>query len=953
MMVAELDTLDVALLGPMEVRRDGVPLPLGGGKQRAVLAMLVMRANRSVGLDELVGELWGDQPTASAVANVRTYAANLRRLLAGRDGADAPLTRSGSGYRLSLAAGHCDALTFLDRVRDGRDAMAREEFAAAAEVLGAALLLWRGVALDGIPTGPALDGHRDLLEQTRGGAMEDLAEARLRLGRGADAAALLRELLAADPLRERAYELLMKSLRQSGDVAGALEVYQEARAALIDRLGIEPGPALRELHQRVLAGESGLVPVVRPPVAVAEPAPAPLTVPAQLPADLATFTGRSEELGHLDRLLAGRDGRQPTTALVTAVAGTAGVGKTALTVRWAHQVRDQFPDGQLYVNLRGFGPTGSAMTPAEALRGFFDALDVPPGRIPEDLHAQTALYRSLLTGKRVLIVLDNARDAEQVRPLLPSWPGCLTLITSRNQLASLVAVEGARLVTLDLPPDADSRLMLADRLGEERVAHEPDAVEQIIAGCARLPLALAIVAARAAAHPEFPLSALAAELRDVRHGGLYALTAGDETTDVRAVFSWSYHALSTPAARVFRLLGLHFGESVSTAAAASMAGLPYGVVRPLLGELAAAHLLQERLPGRYSFHDLLRAYATEQVEQREAAEERRAAVHRMLDHYLHSMSGAAAILVFNPGSPMVTPQPAWPLVTVVSHVDRSGALAWCTAERPALIAAIRYAAAEGFDRHACQLAWTVADFLDRRGHWADFVETQRIALETARRLGDRPGEARSCGDLARAWARQGRWAEAYELTQRALEINTELGDATQLARTHTHLSAVLDFQGRTREGLEHALRALDYYLVEGSARGTAAALNNVGYMYAELGEHERGLPYCIEGLEGFRRNGDLVGEAQALDSIGYIRHRRGELPESAACFQNTIRIYRDLGERRGEATALTQLGDVWRDAGDVTEARTAWGQALAIFEELGHPLADELRDRLREAAPEA
>jgi hypothetical protein len=455
-------------------------------------------------------------------------------------------------------------------------------------------------------------------------------------------------------------------------------------------------------------------------------------------------------LSELDALL-GTPG-PPTAVVISAIDGTAGIGKTALAVHWAHRVAGQFPDGQLYVNLRGFDPDGPVLTPDKAIRGFLDALQVDPHRVPSTLDAQAALFRSLLTGRRMLIVLDNARDSDQVRHLLPGTRGCLVLVTSRNLLTGLLATHGAHPLTLDLLSDGEARDLLIQRLGAARVTAEPEAVDQLVATCARLPLALAIVAARAQ-RTGFALAALAAELRDAGHG-LDALDTGDPASQVRAVFSWSYTTLSAPAARLFRLLGLHPGPDIDAAAAAGLTARPLPETRRLLTELTRVNLLTEHLPGRYTFHDLLRAYATEQTHAVDTDHQRRAATTRLLDHYLHTSNMAERLL--NPTKEAVDLLPAQPGVTPHQLADRQQALDWFTIERPVLLAAVEHAAATGLDTHAWQLPWTMWTFLNRQGHWHDWAAAGRVAVAAAKRVADLPTQARAHRALADAYTPMGR-----------------------------------------------------------------------------------------------------------------------------------------------------------------------------------------------------
>jgi hypothetical protein len=459
-------------------------------------------------------------------------------------------------------------------------------------------------------------------------------------------------------------------------------------------------------------------------------------VPRQLPPAVPRFAGRGAEMAALTGLLERAPGAAGTVA-ISAIDGTAGIGKTALAVHWAHQVADRFPDGQLYVNLRGFGPA-DPMAPEEGLRAFLDALQVPAGQVPATEAGQQGLYRSLLARKRMLIVLDNARDPGQVRPLLPGVPGCMVLVTSRNQLTGLAAAEGAHLLTLDILTGTEAHELLADRIGAARLTAEPDSAAELIRLCARLPLALAITAARAGAHPRRTLAALAAELRDARNR-LDTLATGEQATDVRAVFSWSYNSLRAPAARMFRLLGLHPGPDITVPAAASLAGLPRGPASAALAELAGANLVTEHAPGRYAVHDLLHVYAAEHAHAEDGEASCRAAIHRMLDHYLHTCHAAAHLMQAQRGT--LTLAPAQPGVTAERLADHERALAWFKAEHHVLVAIAGLAAASGFDTCAWQLPWSMATFLDWQGHWHDWAATQRIALAAVTRQDDKGAQA--------------------------------------------------------------------------------------------------------------------------------------------------------------------------------------------------------------------
>ncbi|MGW5442509.1 AfsR/SARP family transcriptional regulator [Streptomyces asiaticus] len=813
-----------------------------------------------------------------------------------------------------------------------------------------------------------------------------LMEALRRCGRRADALALFRstrrryvEELGIEPGDElqRLHRQALEDSRdgrdsqngrdgRSGDASGPSGGHGSAPAAA----PAAPTPPDAAPAPEPAAAPEGTPAADEPPEPAPEPAAEPsgtpatapeqltvvTAVPQQLPSDVAHFTGRERELAGLDALLpagpgeAGDGGRSPTAARITVIAGSGGLGKTTLAVHWAHRVRDRFPDGQLYVNLRGFGPTDSAMTVAEAVRGFLDAFQVPAHRIPATLEAQTALYRSLLADRRMLILLDNARDAEQVRPLLPGSPGCLVVLTSRNELTSLVVAEQAQPLPLDLLDCDEARELLISRVGAERVAAEPEAVEEVITVCAGVPLALAIVAARAATHPRFGLEALAGELRDAR-GSLDAFEGGDATTDVRAVFSWSYHTLGADAARLFRLLGVHPGPDIAAPAAASLVGIPVPQARRLLIELTRAHLITERAPGQYGFHDLLRAYAMELTQAYDAPEERRTALHRMLDHYLHT--AVAAGRAFTPHREPITVEPVRAGVSVGEFAGHGQALLWFIVTYPALMAALQEAAEAGFETHAWQLAWSLTEFLDQRGHWHDQRTVHRIALGSAHRIRDLTGQAHSCYALGLADLRMGRYDRARGHLVRALNLHRETGNAVGQALAHGALNLASEREGRHDEGLHHALRALKLYRAAGHRSGEAYALNNVGWAYAMLGDFQQTLVHCEKALTMLRQAGDRRGESAAWDSLGYAYSHVGDHQQAISCYRHAVDLRRGRGERVREAESLHRLGSAQLAAGDRAGARRSWQRALTRFDSLGHPDAHRVRDGLTGLGPMA
>lgn len=941
------------VLGPLQAWRGDATLKLGPVQQRVVLAVLLLQQNRPIGRQQMINAVWGEAEPRCAANLLHRHVSGLRRVLEpDRPARAAPgqLAWTDAGYLLTVPAGRLDLEVFDREVDRARKARTEGDLSAAADGLRSALALWRGPACEGL-TSRFLDAQRDQLGERLIGIVEERIELDLAIGDHADLIPELRHLITEHPLRERLHGLLMLALYRSGRRADALAAFQDVRVLLREELGVDPAAPLQQLHQQILAGDPELAAAGRhDTLADGNSTPAPpqlphkLSAPAQLPHSMPGFSGRQAQIDQLNELLSSDGPDAGGTIVVTAIAGTAGVGKTALAVHWAHQIRDRFPDGQLYVNLRGFDPAGSAMEPAEAIRGFLDAFAVPPDRIPPDLDAQAALYRTVLAERRVLIVLDNARDSSQVRPLLPGTPLSLVVVTSRNQLLSLVATDGAQPIVVDLLSPGEARRLLVRRIRRQRIAAEPAAVDQIVDSCAGLPLALSIVSARASANVRLPLADLAEELREAR-GGLYALDGGDTRTNIRVVFSWSYNALSPPAARLFRLLGLHAGPDIGLSGTASLIGVPPSQARALLTELTRAHLLTFRGHGRFTFHDLLRAYASELAEAHDSAEDRRAAVHRVLDHYLCTAYRADELL--RPSrDDVIALAPPSPLVIAEDLRDHREALKWFTSEYQVLLAALRQAANDGFDVHTWQLAWALTSFFRRSGRWHEAAAFQETALEAANRLRDPYAQAKSHGCLAYTSTCLRRYDDARAHLRHALKFYQNLGDQPGQAHAYWSLAWVFDQQGSYQEALSHAQQAFELFRAAGHRTGQARALNAVGWFHIQLDGHEMGLMHCQRALDLEREIGDQFGLAETLSSIASAHQHLGRYQEAVAHYQQALQLFREFGARNAEAKALAYLGDAHLAGGHPAAAIEAWHRALAILSELGHPDASLVRGKL-------
>ncbi len=708
-------------------------------------------------------------------------------------------------------------------------------------------------------------------------------------------------------------------------LADALELPELARAEFVTAPG-----------RRLACGEDARGPLIPHPVNTPG-------APRQLPAGVRHFTGRKAELDFLTALL---DEPEPPdgTVMIAAIGGTAGVGKSALAVHWAHQHSDRFPDGQLHADLRGFDAAGPPLDPGTVIRRFVDALSAPPARVPADLDALAGLYRSMLTGRRMLIVLDNARDAGQVRPLLPGAAGCMILITSRSQLTDLIALEGAASLTVGPLSTQDAGELLARRLGAGRLAAEQPAADELISLCGHLPLALNVAAAWAAVNPPLPLETLAARLRS-EQSRLDLLSAGPGRADVRAVFSWSYDALTAPAARLFRLLAVHPGPDFSLPAAASLAALDLTAARRDLAELTGAHLVIEHAPGRFTLPSLLRAHAAELCAATGGSRERREALRRVLDHYLHNGRVAAALYP----APFTLPVPT--MIASASGVRQENitcpaeAIAWFEAEHQVITAAAARAAGD-FDAYALRLPLLMRPNVCSTGRWRDSVASTLLALAAAGRLGDTAGQGHAHCYLGSAYRFMGDLAEAETHLRRALILFRQIDHPHGQGVTHTEFEALRHVQQRQAAALYHARQALTQYRIGGCQRTEANGLNNLGWRHLILGAPAKALPPLKKAIALLRQTNDDLGLANTLDSVGYAYHHLGEHKRAISCYTDASSLFQELGMRPLQATVLDHLGDAHHLAGNARAAHRAWRQALDIYTGLDHHNVTELRTKL-------
>ena len=932
------DRITFGLLGPLSLSVGDRALRTLPAKERVVLAALLLKAGRAVPLDELIEAVWGQEAPRSALGTLRDYVKELRKRMA--PAGEQRITTVQNGYLIRVGPGELDIVSFQESQGRAMAAAAQGSWEQAAEHWRAAELLWRGEPLADIPSELLTTREVPRLAEMRLQSLESRLDADLHLGRHAVVIADLRRLTTTHPFRERLHALLILALYRDSQQAAAQVAFREVRQLLVDELGTEPGVELRQLHQQILNGDPALdlapyvsdspasPPAHSRPAAVGSPN---TPVPRQLPAATTSFTGRDAELSALDAFLTSEPVGALPTVLITAIDGTAGVGKTALAVQWAHRNTDLYPDGQLFVNLRGYD-SAQPLSATDTLAGFLRALGVPGQEIPPEEAERAAWYRSLLAGRQMLVVLDNASDADQVRPLLPGTPGCAAMVTSRDALAGLVAREGARRLDLDLLVLSDAVLLLRALIGA-RVDAEPEAAVALATHCCRLPLALRVAAELAATRPGDSLASLAAELADAQQRLDLLGAGGDPRTTVRVVFSWSLRHLDPDIARAFRLLGLSPGPDFDAYTAAALSGTSLKTAQVVLDRLTRANLIQRAATGRYAMHDLLGDYARELAAVDETSDEQRDALTRLLDYYLHVT--AAAMDTLYPAEQHQRPElPALAAVAPrLTEPDRSRA--WLATQLRCLVAVAGHAASHGWPTHAVQLSALLFRFLDADGHLSEAVAVHDHACSAARQIQDGSAEAGALTSLAAAELRQGRDEHAAGHLQQALALRRQTGDRDGEARTLGNLGVLEYFQGRYEQAAHQYQLALNLYRETGNRTGEVISLTNLAGAQVRLCRFEQA-GNCLQLALGLsRETGHQDGEAYVLVNLGDVSLRQGLYEQAGPYLEQGLALSLDTGDRVSEAAALAGLGELDLRLGRVEDAARVLGQALALSRETG------------------
>jgi DNA-binding SARP family transcriptional activator len=905
--------LRFSVLGPLTASRAGQQIELGWAKQQSVLAVLLLEMNRPVSVAKIVDAVWGQPAPRDARNALQTNISRLRRVLESAPGNDESrvLISTEGGYLLRGRPEHVDIAIFDRHLATAHDGRQRGDLPSAAAEIDLALAVWRGEPFSGL-SGPLIDAERQRLHQRHIDALE--LRATIMMDRGLDEAAVadLSRLVNDYPLQERLRAKLMVALYRIGRQADALAVFQDIRQRLADELGVDPGRELSELHQQILRADPAMAGPARPV------APA---VRNDLPGDIADFTGRTAEM---TRLLTARTSTAKVSAIVIgAIDGMAGVGKTTLAVHAAHRLTHRYPDAQLFIDLHGHTSSQRPVTPQSALDTLLRALGVPTDRIPNDLEARAALWRAELANRSALIVLDNAADAAQVRPLLPGAAQSLVLITSRRRLLDL---DLDHTLSLDVLPSADAVALFVSVVGDDRTTAEADAVHDVIEQCGYLPLAIRIAAARLRTRPAWTVAYLAGRLRQAR-SPVTELSAGDRS--VAAAFSLSYQHLETAQQRMFRLLGVHPGPDFDVPAAAALAAIEPAAAERLLEDLVDAHLLQQPTVGRYRFHDLLRQHAHITAQTDEPETVRTEALRRVVDFYLHTAYNGSRLLD-EQHPPIEIEAPAAGCVPG-SLADDAAAMVWFDDNHNCVLAARTAAEDKGWDTAVWQLAWTLDNFHYRRGGIHANVTAWRAGLAAAERLGDLAVQARAHRRLGLTLAPTGKTAEAHHHLRQSLALSEQIGDTLGEAGAHFVLALTWARQQDDHQALAHATRALVLYRTIGNSKWEVRSLSMIGACHTRLGDHDRARGFCESALKLCRRQDDHYGQADSLDSLGAIASHTGQYTEAAQHYEQALALWIELDNTYRQADTLAEIAATHVRLDHHDHARRAWRQAVDLY----------------------